>query len=368
MKRFKKVKLEKQKKGIDKNFLILVLVIVFTGLLIIADASAPQALDNFGDKFYFLRQQAMWAFVGTFAMLIVSQIHYSFWEKIANLLFFTSLFFLALVLLPNLGIHALGARRWINLGFTSFQPSELVKFTMSIYLAKVASKNMSASAFFVPLVAVIGLIMLQPDLGTTLVVTTIGLSQIYIAGVNLAYFFGSLAVGGIGGLLLILLSPYRRDRLMTYFQVTGDPLGKGYHIRQILLGLGSGGIFGVGIGASRQKFLFLPEASTDSIFAIIAEEVGFVGSIVIILLFLYFIIRIFKIASMAPNKFSKVLCFGIGSWIGGQAFLNIGSMVSLVPLTGIPLPFISYGGSSLVMLMVACGIVLNVSKFATIKG
>jgi len=163
--------------------------------------------------------------------------------------------------------------------------------------------------------------------------------------------------------LLILLSPYRRARLTTFFEMTDDPLGKSYHIRQVLLALGSGGIFGVGFGASRQKYLFLPEASTDSIFAVIAEELGLIGGIMIIFVFIFFVMRGLKIAKAAPDKFSSVLAAGISAWIGGQAFLNIGSMVSLVPLTGIPLPFISYGGSSLVMILTACGILLNISKF-----
>lgn len=363
----KPVKLVKQKAQIDKGFLGLVLFFVFFGLLAIADASAPQALNNFGDKFYFLRQQAMWAVVGTVAMLVVSKIHYSFWEKIASPFFYFTVFLLVIVLLPNFGIHALGARRWIDLGFMSFQPSELIKFSLCIYLAKVAMSNKGVASYFVPLVLIVGLVMLQPDLGTTLIITAIGFAQIYLSGINIMYFVGALVTGAIATMGLILTSPYRKARLLTFFETTSDPLGKGYHIRQILLGLGSGGLFGVGLGQSRQKFLFLPEASTDSIFAIIGEEVGFVGSVILILLFLYLVIRIFKIAGNAPNTFTKIMTFGIGSWIGSQVFLNIASMVSLVPLTGIPLPFVSYGGSSLVTIMIACGIVLGISKYSTIK-
>jgi len=221
--------------------------------------------------------------------------------------------------------------------------------------------------FFAPLILSCGLIMLQPDLGTTLVVGLIGITQIYASGVSILYFLTSLAIGIISVGVLILVSPYRRDRLMTFFEVTKDPLGKGYHIRQILLALGSGGLFGLGIGQSRQKYLFLPEASTDSIFAAISEEIGFIGSFVLILIFAIFTYKAFRIASRAPDSFSKILAVGIAAWIGGQILLNIAAMTALTPLTGIPLPFFSYGGTSLSMILVSCGILLNISRYETKK-
>ena len=243
--------------------------------------------------------------------------------------------------------------------------SEVVKFAICLYFAKLASKGKSAISYFIPIVIVIILIMLQPDLGSTLVVMAIAFSQIFVSGINFGYFALAGIVGALGTLGLVLISPYRKDRLLTFFEMTRDPLGKSYHIRQVLIALGSGGIFGVGLGASRQKYLFLPEAATDSIFAVIAEELGLVGSVVLIGLFVYFVILGFKVARNAPDKFSQVLAVGITSWIGGQAFLNIASMVALVPLTGIPLPFFSYGGSSLVTVLIACGILLNISTHAS---
>lgn len=361
----RKIKLTQQKSSIDKSLLILVFVFVFIGLIAVADASAPQALNTYKDKFYLFKEQLMWAGVGTIGLFVISKINYKFWEKVATPIFFFCLILLVVVLLPQLGFKALGARRWIDIGFISFQPSELVKLSLALFLAKVASKNKNAISYFLPLFIVVGLIMLQPDLGTTLIVAIIGLSQIFVSGMNLLYFAGALGVGGLGTLGLIFISPYRKARLMTFLESERDPLGASYHIRQILLGLGSGGIFGVGLGASRQKYLFLPEASTDSIFAVIAEELGLIGATSIILLFVYFIYKGFSIALHAPDTFSKVLATGLTAWIGGQAFLNIGSMVALVPLTGIPLPFISYGGSSLVTVMAACGILLNISKYST---
>lgn len=359
------IKLSRQNLSIDRNFLILIIIFVFLGLIAVADASAPQALNTYGDKFYLFKQQLVWAGVGFFALFVTSNINYKFWEKIATPIFFISIFFLLIVLLPHLGLTALGARRWINAGIFSFQPSEIVKLGLALFLAKVASKNKSAMSYFVPVVLVAGLIMLQPDLGTTLVVAMMAFGQIFVSNINLIYFGVSIIIGLISTMGLILVSPYRKDRLMTFLQIETDPLGSSYHIRQILLGLGSGGIFGVGLGASRQKYLFLPESSTDSIFAVIAEELGLIGGLAIIFFFIFFIYKGLIIAKNSQDVFGRVLAVGITMWIGGQAFLNIASMVALVPLTGIPLPFISYGGSSLVTVMAACGILLNISKYST---
>jgi cell division protein FtsW len=363
----KRLKLQKQKKFLDGKLIILVFAFVFLGLTAIADASAPQALNQFGDKFFFLKQQIVWAMVGVTAMIVLSFIHYSFWEKVATPFFFACVLLLLLVLIPQLSLHALGARRWISVGPINFQPSELIKLALAMYLAKVASKNKGPLSYFLPLAGVAGLVMLQPDLGTTMIISLIGFSQIFISQVNMLYFGGALVAGAIGTFLLIITSDYRRDRLMTFFEVSSDPLGRGYHIRQILLSLGSGGIFGVGLGASRQKYSFLPEASTDSIFAVIAEELGLVGAVAIISLFVYFFLRGMAIARRAPDVFSQVLATGITAWIAGQAFLNIASMVALVPLTGIPLPFFSYGGTSLMTVLAACGILLNISRHAGVE-
>jgi cell division protein FtsW len=356
--------LSKQKTSVDRKLLFLVLAFVAFGLIAVADASAPQALNSYGDKFFLFKQQLIWAGIGIVVMFVTSMIKYTFWEKLATPLFFISVVLLVVVLLPRLGFSALGARRWILLGPVNFQPSELIKFTICVYFAKLALKAKGALSYFLPLAIIILLVMLQPDLGTTLIVVVIGISQIFVSGINLWYLFGATVAGIAAGIPLILFSSYRRERLLTFLQVSQDPLGNSYHMRQILLGLGSGGIFGVGLGASRQKYSFLPEAATDSIFAVIAEELGLIGGIAIILLFAYFVVRALKIAGSAPDIFSKTLAVGIAAWIGGQAFLNIASMVSIVPLTGIPLPFISYGGSSLVMILAACGILLNISRYA----
>jgi cell division protein FtsW len=368
VKRRQQISNRQTKHPFDRSFFYLVLTLVVLGLIFVADISTPQALNYFNDKFFFLRQQAMWAVVGIVAMIIISNVHYSFWKKVAVPFFFISVLTLVAVLVPGISLKALGARRWISIGSINFQPSEVIKLALALYLAKVADvKDKGPLAYFVPLALVCGLIMLQPDLGTTLVVGLIGVTQIYVSGIPIMHFLGTLFAGIVSVAGLIMISPYRRDRLMTFLQVSSDPLGKEYHIRQILLALGSGGLFGLGIGQSRQKFLFLPEASTDSIFAAIAEEIGFIGSIALISLFVCFVYRAFKIAANAPDQFSKILALGITAWIGGQMILNLSSMTALTPLTGIPLPFFSYGGTSLSMILASCGILLNISRYAKEK-
>jgi cell division protein FtsW len=348
----------------DRKLFILAFLLTFLGLLAVADSSAPLAIRNFADKFFYARQQAVGAFLGLAVMIILSRINYKFWEKIATPLFFLSVLSLVLVFVPGLGIKVLGASRWVKIGFLTFQPSEIVKFSLVIYLAKVFSKGKKIASYLAPVVLVSAIIMLQPDLGTTAIIVSFSMAQVFVSGVDLL----RLAVAGIVGIsglfVLILTSGYRKERLMTFLKETKNPLDEGYHIRQILLALGSGGFWGVGLGQSRQKFLFLPETATDSIFAVIAEEVGFLGSGVLILLFAFFVVRGISIAKKAPDKFSFLLATGITSWIGVQIFLNIASMVALVPLTGIPLPFFSFGGTALVMILSATGILLNISRYA----
>lgn len=347
----------------DRNLLVITIILTLLGLIIIADASAPQALNTFDDKYYFVKQQLLWAGLGGLAMVFAANINYKFWEKIAVPFFGVSLALLVAVLIPGIGTRALGARRWISLGVFSFQPSEIVKIAMIMYMAKVASAKKELLAYLVPLGVACGLIMLQPDLGTTIIIAVSAMAQIFVAGVNFLYMAVIAGVGGLVSLGLILVSDYRRARLLTFFESTSDPLGTSYHIRQVLFSLGLGGWLGVGIGQSRQKNLFLPEAASDSVFAIVAEEVGFLGALFILALLFYFIYRALKIVINAPDRFSVVLGAGIVAWIGGQMILNISSMVALTPLTGIPLPFISYGGSSLVTILFATGILLNISRY-----
>jgi len=364
----RKIRLKKQSNNLDKKLLILALLLTVLGLIAVADASAPTALASFGDELFFVKQQAIWAAIGVVLLLIISRVHYTIWEKLAVPIFVFGIATLILVLIPQLGAQLLGARRWLVVGPVSFQPSEFAKLALVIYLAKVASKNKGLLSYLFPIGIVAGLVMLQPDFGTTVVIAAIGLAQMFLAGVSLLRVGGVMVLTGVTGFILIIFSEYRKARLLTFLEQTADPLGTGYHIRQILLALGAGGLFGVGLGQSRQKYLFLPEATTDSIFAVIAEEVGFIGGTAIIVLFAYFAYRGLLIVKNAPDSFSKILSAGIVAWIGSQVWLNIASQVALVPITGIPLPFFSYGGSSFTSVLIATGILLNISRYVHEEG
>lgn len=346
----------------DKSLFFLTLLLLTLGVLSVTDSSAPQALAVFGDSYYFAKQQLKWALAGLGFLFLGASIPYTFWKKNARYVFIVTLVLLVLVLIPGLGSRLLGARRWLNLGPVSFQPSELTKLSLAIYMAYLLDKKEEFVKIIGSIGAIAFLVMMQPDMGTNLVIVSIAFGQLFIAGVPLQYFLSTIFGGGIIALMLIFTSDYRRERLNTFLQMSSDPLGDSYHLRQILFAIGSGGIFGVGLGRSRQKHLFLPETASDSVFAVISEEIGFVGSVVLIALLTFFVLRIFRLAKNAPDNFSKLLASGIGLWIGGQMFLNIASMVALTPLTGIPLPFFSYGGSSLVMILFAIGILLNISS------
>ncbi|MCS7092272.1 MAG: putative lipid II flippase FtsW [Patescibacteria group bacterium] len=340
----------------------LVLFLVVLGLIAIWDASAPLGAKEFGDKFYYVKQQFLWAILGFLGMWFFYKFNLHYLKVFSNHIFYFASFLLVIVLIPSIGISLLGARRWIDVGFVSFQPSEFMKLALTIQVASLISSRADFKKVIVVFLIAVGLIMLQPDLGTALVIAAIFFSQLFVSGFPLVNFVFLAAGGLLASIILIMTSDYRRQRFMTFLSETTDPLGHGYHIRQVLLALGSGGLLGVGFGHSRQKHLFLPETANDSIFAIIAEELGFVGSLFLIFLLVYFIYRCLLIAKEANDYFKKILAIGITGWFGGQILLNIGSMVALFPITGIPLPFFSYGGTSLVVIMCACGIMLNISK------
>ncbi|MEK7497671.1 MAG: putative lipid II flippase FtsW [Patescibacteria group bacterium] len=345
--------------------LILTLGLFVLGIVAVADSSAPLALHYFSDSFYFVKQQIVWTIVGLIAFFAAIVIPVRFWKKIAVPFFVFNIILLILVLIPGFSLQIYGARRWLSFGPVTVQPSEVLKISLIFLFAKLADDKKSIYYFLSALFISCLLVMLQPDLGTTIVIAVIGFAQMFIAGFGLLWLFGILAGGGLLGTMAILISSYRRQRFLTFLNASIDPLGSSYHIRQVLLALGSGGIFGVGLGQSRQKFSFLPEVATDSVFAIIGEELGFVGAVGIIILFGVFIFKALRIVQNASDTFSKVIATGITAWIGGQVVLNISAMTALVPLTGIPLPFFSYGGSHLTMLALAIGILINISKNET---
>jgi len=344
--------------------LVTTVCLAVIGILMVYDSSVAIALRDFADPYHFVRDQVKWLVLGFVVFGVFSNIPHGFWKRIAAPSLLLTLGLLLAVFIPGFGVHALGARRWLNMGFFTLQPAEFAKLTLIIYLsAWFATKERDRLFAFLLLTGmVVGLVVAEPDLGTAITLLLTALSLYFLSGAPIGHLLILLPVlaVGIGGLAVV--QPYRLRRVLTFLNPEVDPLGSSYQIRQALLALGSGGFFGVGLGKSRQKYEYLPEANTDSIFAILGEETGFVGGVVVVSLLLFLVWRCFKIAKRVNEPFGKLLTLGIGSWIGIQAFINIGSMVALLPLTGVPLPLISYGGSNLVITLGALGIVYNVSK------
>jgi len=345
----------------------LTLVLTIFGVVMVGDASVAEAYRDFGDKFYYLKLQAQWTALGILGMLGALNFNFKRLKIFAFPLLLITILCLFAVLVPGLGIKALGAKRWLGVGNFRFQPSELAKFSFILWSAAFLSNKRKTLSFLWVLGLLGGLIILQPDLGTTVILVASGLVAYFASGAPI-WEIGLMGLMGlIVGTGLIFSSSYRKERFLTFLNPERDPLGASYHIRQILIALGSGGLFGLGLGQSRQKYEYIPAATTDSIFAIIAEETGFIGASIVLLLFLFLVWRGFKIAKEAPDDFARLLAVGITAWIGLQALLNLAAMTALIPLTGIPLPFISYGGSSLVLSLTATGILANISKYRTIR-
>lgn len=361
--------------SIDFILLLIVGVIILFGLTFLLSASAPSGYQHFADSYYFVKHQMIFGLIpGLGALIAFARIPYTFWHKYAWQFLIVSVVLLVLVFIPGLSAGIGSANSWISIGgFFSLQPSEIVKLTFLFYLAAWLAQRgkhgvRDVQQGFLPFVLVLGTIMLlmilQPDIGTMSIIAAMSLIVYFVAGAPLTHIFGLIMAGVAGLALLITAAPYRAARFTTFLHPELDPQGIGYHINQALLAIGSGGIFGVGYGHSRQKFQYLPEVSGDSIFAIIAEEMGLFVSVLTIGLFLLLLWRMLEVAKRAPDLFSKYVVVGIAGWITVQAFVNIGSMVALMPITGVPLPFISYGGTSLAITMAAVGVVLNISKHA----
>lgn len=360
----------------DKKLLYAVLALLAFGLIMIASAGIAYSRTRFGDAYYFFKHQLFFGVLPGLAVLYVTQnIKYDFWKKIAIPFFAVSIVCLILVFVPGFGSKIYGASRWLQLGSFSFQPAEMLKLAIIIYLAAwLESRKEKVKDFFeglVPfltLIAIISFLLIkQPDMGTLGVIIAISISIFFASGAKLSHLL-AIGVSGIAAFfILIKMESYRFNRLLVFLHPELDPRGIGYQINQALLAIGSGGLFGVGLGHSMQKFNYLPEPVGDSIFAIIGEELGLLGTTLLLALFVYLAIRALKIAKNAPDNFSALAATGIISWIIFQAFINIAAISGLIPLTGIPLPFISYGGTSIIFLMAGVGILLNISKFSQNK-
>jgi len=352
-------------------------ILIVLGILVLANVSANFSQEKFGRTTYYLFHQAIYGLgIGVALAFFVFMIGIKPIKRMALPLILVNLVFMGLVFIPKLGIIAGGAPRWMNLGFVSFQPSEFLKLTFIIYLAawlasrtkKSLSKGQKANPNFtlLPFLSVVGFISLflvmQSDISTLGVIVIAAILMYFSTSTPIWHTIFIILIGGGGLLALIRTSPYRMRRISVFLNPETDPMGIGYQINQALIAVGSGGLFGLGLGMSNQKFGFIPQTMSDSIFAIFAEEMGFAGSFVLIALFIVFLWRGFKIAKNAQDNFSKIFAIGFSSWICVQAFVNIGAMIGILPLTGIPLPFMSYGGSHFIVELIGLGILLNISK------
>lgn len=357
----------------DYIFIALIAVWLIFGLLMLFSASAPTGLAKLNDAYFYIRRQMLFGVLPGLALLwFCSRLNFRFWERFAWLFLGLSVLLLILVLIPGVGgNYGTVSRSWLTfLGF-SFQPAELAKLALilalSAWFSRLRVEDLSDwRRAFLPFVLVLcvvaGLILGQPDLGTLTIIILIALSVYFASGVSWAFVVGLIAAFGVGFLALIVGDEHRRNRLLIFLNLQDDPSGAGYQINQALLAIGSGGFWGLGWGHSRQKFQYLPEVSADSIFAIIAEELGFIAVILFLLLLVGFLWRGIRLAMHAPNHFAKLVVVGVVVWLTGQTLVNISAMIGLLPLTGLPLPLISHGGTAMAVTLAALGIVINISK------
>lgn len=365
---------QKTKLKVDYFLLGIILTLLIIGVVMVYSSSYVWAEYKYEDGFFFAKRQLLFAGVGVIAMFIMMQVPYHAIQKYINVILVVCFILLILVLIPGIGLVRGGARSWIGIGAFSIQPSEFMKLGLIIYLSAYLSvKQKFITSFkkgFLPSILLVftafGLIMLQPDLGTGVVLVATCMLMIYISGARLLHFFSLAAIGLIGFVLLIASAPYRIKRITAFLNPWEDPLGDGFQIIQSLYAVGPGGLLGTGLGKSLQKYFYLPEPQTDFIFAIIGEELGFIGGTFVILLFVLLFWRGLRVAILAPDGFSRLLALGIVFMLTIQVMINISVVIGLIPVTGITLPFLSYGGSSLTLTLLSVGMLLNVSKYSKI--
>ncbi len=358
-----------KQKNIDYTFLAVVIMLLAYGLIMVFSASSASAYYRMGDSLYFIKRQFIWAVLGLVFMYVISRIPYKVYYKLTLPILGAAVVLLILVLTP-LGIELNGAQRWLGFGPFTFQPSELAKFALIIFLAKsladntdMIQKSLAGFVMYMVIIAVIAfLVLCEPHMSGAMIIIGAGVVLLFAAGVKIRYLLGLIPLGAIAVAGMIAVAPYRLERLKYAWDPFADPLDSGFQAVQSLYAIGSGGLFGLGLGQSRQKFLYLPEPQNDFIFSIICEELGFFGALLVIILFAILIWKGIQIAMRAPDTFSSLLVTGIIAVIGIQVVLNIAVVTATIPNTGIPLLFSSYGGTSLFIILCAMGIVLNVTR------
>lgn len=361
----------KYKRPPDFTVLICVLILLCFGIVMVFSSSSAWAYYVYKDSMYFLKKQLLWSLFGIIALVYFLNFDYRRIKKIAFPLLIISYVLLVLVLIPGIGVKINDARRWIGVGFFSVQPSEVSKLALIIYFSYFLEKRInSIDNFFKGILPVLlimastcALVLIEPHLSATVVIAILTLMLLFVGGMRFTHILVLIAGGAVLAVKLALGKEYRVRRLTSFLNPWEDIRGKGYHIIQSLFALSSGGLLGVGLGHSKQKFFYLPEPQTDFIFAIIGEELGFIGAVFVIVVFAILIWRGFKIAINSPDAFGKFLATGITCQIAIQFLIHVAVVTASLPVTGMPLPFISYGGSSLVMTLAEAGILLNISRF-----
>ncbi len=373
VKKQKKITLLNKSVSFDWPFFLLVMLLLVIGLVMMYSASFAKGYFEYDDSAYYIKKQLIFAVIGIVAMIAASRVHYNIWRVAAFPLYIVSNVLLVAVRL--IGQTSKGAGRWLEIGGIRFQPSEIAKLAIVLMLAFYISKNYNRMDKFkngllypgIILGITCLLVVIQPHLSGTVIIGLTGLALMIVGGTKVRWLSVIGAVGGGGALLMIYKMGYMQDRIAAWIDPASDPLGKGFQTLQSLYAIGSGGLFGLGLGRSRQKYLYLPEPHNDCIFSIICEELGFIGAFIIIIIFALLIYRGFVIAWSAPDKFSSLITVGIMAQLSFQVLFNIAVATNTVPVTGISLPFFSYGGTSLMMLLGEMGIVLSVSRSARLN-
>ena len=371
----RKKRIRAERNGIDLTFLFLVLILLSIGLIMMFSASYASSYYETGDSFYYIKRQLLFAVVGVVMMLAIANIDYHILHRFAFLIYAGTLFLLVVVLIVPTREDA---KRWINLGFTTFHPSELAKFAIVLIFAHLISVNYERMKnprygvwpFLVLLGVVVMLMLLEPHLSGTILIVSIGVVMMFVGGTDLKWFMlGGVLIGVaiVAAVLIPGVVPYAMDRLQYWIDPWSDPQNKGFQTIQSLYAIGSGGLMGVGIGNSRQKHLYLPEPHNDFVFSVVCEELGFIGATLIILLFVLLIWRGYVVAMRCRDRFGSMLAVGLTTQVGVQTVLNIAVVSNTIPNTGISLPFFSYGGTALVMLLCEMGVILSVSRQTNIE-
>ena len=359
------------KKHFDFYLFTAIIILILFGAIMIYSASSIWANYKFEDSFYYVKRQMIFIVLGIFLMITTSKIDYNIYYENSNKILGICIILLILVLIPGIGSIRNGSRSWFGIGSLGIQPSEAAKLGMIIFTSKYltnSSKFLKSYKYGVfPILGVLfllfALIMLQPDLGTGMILVISIISLLFIAGVNMKFFIGGGIIGLIGVIILIAIAPYRMDRITSFINPWNDPLGTGFQIIQSLYAIGPGGLLGRGYLKSIQKQFYLPEPQTDFIFSIIAEEFGIVGTIFVVFMFSFIIYRGIRIALKTKDSFAKYLAFGMSFQLAFQALMNLMVVIGMIPVTGVTLPFLSYGGSSLLITLVSMGIILNITIY-----